>query len=55
MRLFVRCADAGPGSNQQQQPVTELDESKPGESFVRVKATPEQNNLIVFEIRIQHN
>jgi serine/threonine protein kinase len=41
--------------NQQQQPVTELDESKPGESFVRVKATPEQNNPIVFDIRIQHN
>ena len=42
--------------NQQQQPVTESDESKPGEPFVRVKTTPEQNNNpIVFDIRIQHN
>ena len=39
-----------------QRPVTEVDESNPGAPFVRVKTTPEQNNNpLVFDIRIQHN
>ncbi|HJP91009.1 MAG TPA: protein kinase [Pyrinomonadaceae bacterium] len=40
----------------EKRPATELDESNAQAPFVRVKSTPEQdNNPIVFEIRIQHN
>ena len=40
---------------QQNQAVTERDESNPRAPFVRVKATPDQTNPIVFDIPIQHN
>jgi serine/threonine-protein kinase len=41
---------------QDQQPVTEVDESNASAPFVRVKAKPDQSgNPIVFNIRIQHN
>jgi serine/threonine protein kinase len=40
---------------QQNQPVTEHDDSDPRAQFVRVKAVPDQTNPIVFDIRIQHN
>lgn len=40
---------------QQNQPVSERDESNPRAPFVRVKATPDQTNPIVFDIPIQHN
>jgi len=41
---------------QEQQAVTELDESNPKAPFVRVKVKPDQSgNPIVFDIRIQHN
>ena len=40
---------------QQNQPVTQHDDSDPRAQFVRVKAVPDQTNPIVFDIRIQHN
>ncbi|HEU4510399.1 MAG TPA: protein kinase [Pyrinomonadaceae bacterium] len=40
---------------QQNQPVTEHDDSNPRSPFVRVKAVPDPTNPIVFDIRIQHN
>ena len=40
---------------QQNQAVTELDESDPRAPFFRVKASPDSTNPIVFDIRIQHN
>ena len=41
---------------QEQQPVTELDESDARAHFVRVKVRPDPSgNPIVFDIRIQHN
>ncbi|HEX5874325.1 MAG TPA: protein kinase [Pyrinomonadaceae bacterium] len=43
------------GRYQQNQPVTEHDDSNPRAPFIRVKAVPDQTNPIVFDIRIQHN
>ncbi len=39
----------------QNQPITEHDESNPQAPFIRVKASPDQTDPIVFDIRIQHN
>lgn len=40
---------------QQNQPVTEHDDSNPRAPFMRVKASPDATNPLVFDIRIQHN
>ena len=43
------------GQYQQNQPVTEHDDSNPRAPFIRVKAVPNQTDPIVFDVRIQHN
>jgi eukaryotic-like serine/threonine-protein kinase len=40
---------------QEQQPVTELDDSNASAPFVKVKAKPDPSGIQVFDIRIQHN